>query len=65
MRVLWDQKILQTLLASEPVNSNMLLLRQTVNNDDIVGPGTRELVLKRFFFRYQGKLYVYTSSVPE
>ena len=36
-----------------------------MTNDDIVGPGTREIMLKRFMFRYQGKLYVYTSSIPE
>ena len=27
--------------------------------------GPRELHLKRSFMRHQGKLYVYTSSVPE
>ena len=43
----------------------MLIFRQTVNNDDVVGPGTREVVLKRFFFRMQGRLYVYTSSLPD
>ena len=43
----------------------MLIFRQTINNDDITGPGTREVILKRFFFRIHGRLYVYTSSVPE
>ena len=64
MRSQWDKKIVQTLLACEVLNSNLLLLRQTVNNDDVAGPGTREILLKRCFFRYQGKFYVYTSSVP-
>ena len=61
----WDRKIIQSQVATNVINSNMLVLRQTVNNDEIVGPGMRELTLKRFFFRYQGRLYVYTSSVPE
>ena len=43
----------------------MIILHETVNNNEIVGLGTREILLKRFFFRYQGKLYVYTSSVAE
>ena len=34
-----------------------------MTNDDIAGPGTRELLLKRFIFRCHGKLYVYTSSI--
>ena len=63
--VQWDQRILQAQASNDVQNSNMLVFRQTINNDDIAGPGVREVVLKRFFFRYHSRLYVYTSSVPE
>ena len=62
---MWDKKIVQTNVAGQVQSSNILLLRQTVTNNDIAGPGTRELLLKRFFFRFRNRLYVYTSSIPE
>ena len=43
----------------------MLLIHETITNDYIAGPGTRQILLKRFFFREHGRLYVYTSSIPE
>ena len=43
----------------------MLLIRQVISNDECLGVGTREVILKRFIFRCRGNLYVYTSSVPE
>ena len=64
-RLKWDQKIVQAQVETDVQNSNTLIFRQTVTNDDIAGLGTRELVLKRFLFRCHGKLYVYTSSVPD
>ena len=63
LRTQWDQKIIQVQVVGVQ-NSNFMLLRQTATNDDIWGPGTHELLLKRCFFRHQGKLYVFTSSVP-
>ena len=56
---------MQTIVGKEAVEKCWLILRQTINNDEIAGPGTRELHLKRCFLRHQGKLYVYTSCVPE
>ena len=43
----------------------MLLIHETITNDYIAGPGNRQILLKRFFFREHGRLYVYTSSMPE
>ena len=43
----------------------MLLIHETITNDYIAGPGNRQILLKRFFFREHGRLYVYTSSTAE
>ena len=61
----WDKKVVQTIVGKKVVDRNWLILRQTINNCEVAGPGTRELHLKRSFMRHQGKLYVYTSSVSE
>ena len=64
-RLRWDKSIASLKILGGVNSSNMILLHQV--NEEFMDGGykERELLLKRFIFRKNGRLFVYQSSVPD
>jgi len=60
----WDRQVMDLRFFGEIKNRNMLLLEELATNL-VVGRNEREILAKRFIFRANGCLFVYTSSVPD
>ena len=60
----WDRNIVDLRLVSPVIDRTMVLIEQ-LSGELVPGHSGRELLMKRFVFRDQGCLFVYSSSVPD
>ena len=60
----WDRSVNDLRLVLPVIDKNMLIMEE-LSNELVSGYNERELVLKRFVFRANGCIFVYTSSVPD
>ena len=60
----WDRSVIDLRIVKPVVNRNMLVLEE-LSNEFAEGYTQREALLKRFIFKDEGRVFVYTSSTPD
>ena len=64
VRKKWDENLTDHFMCGFIVNRNMIIIEEEAENL-VKGYDERECIYKRFFWREDGRFYVYQSSVPD
>ena len=60
----WDRSVEDLRLVKPIQNKNMLVMEE-LSTEMVSGYNQREALLKRFIFKDEGRVFVYTSSMPD
>ena len=60
----WDRSVVDLRLVLPVIDRNMVIMEE-LSNELVPGYQEREVLCKRFVFRANGCVFVYTSSVPD
>ena len=60
----WDENLSDHFMCGFVVNKNMVVIEEEYETL-VKGYDERECIYKRFFWREEGRFYVYQSSVPD